>query len=271
MSALTFECKKTLAQRVDLSPLSGQPIRGLSTGEINGIELVSGKNTFRVDELFDVSGNDIENIIIKNSTDKFDYLGRDMQTGTLLIEGNAGAYLGLGLKGGSIKATGNAGIFAACEMHDGFIEINGNADNFLGAGLPGNKRGMQGGTVLVKGNAGDRVGDQMRRGVILVEGNVGDYCGARMIAGTIAVIGTSGDYLGYAMNRGTLLLWQQPTLSATFMDCGLHTSAFLPILFKSWRKYDGKFADPDTEFHRIQRFGGDMAGLGMGEVLVKVQ
>lgn len=271
MSALTFECKKTLTQRVDLSPLSCHRISGLKAEEINAIELVSAKNRVRVDEFFNVSGNDSQNVVFKNSSDKFDYVGRDMESGSVLIEGDAGAYLGQGLKGGSINLKGNAGIFAACEMQDGLIEINGNAGDFVGAALSGNKRGMQGGTVLIKGNAGERLGDQMRRGVILVEGNVGDYCGSRMIAGTIAVIGASGDYLGYSMNRGTLLLWQQPRLSATFMDCGLHTSAFLPILFKSWRKYDGKFSDPDTEFHRIQRFGGDMAGLGMGEVLVKVQ
>lgn len=271
MSALTFECKKTLAQRVDLSPLSCHRIRGLATEEINAIELISGKNRLRVDELFNVSGNNTENVIIRNSTDKFDHVGRDMESGTVSIEGNAGAYLGFGLKSGSITVQGNAGMFAACEMQDGFIEINGNAGDFVGAALPGNKRGMQGGTVLVKGHAGERVGDQMRRGMILIEGNVGDYCGSRMIAGTIAVIGASGNYLGYGMNRGTLLLWQPPKLSATFMDCGLHTSAFLPILFKSWQKFDGKFADPDMEFHRIQRFGGDMAGLGMGEVLVKIQ
>jgi hypothetical protein len=47
---------------------------------------------------------------------------------------------------------------------------------------------MKGGTVLVKGNVGQRAGDHMRRGIMLIEGNAGDYCGSRMVAGTIAVM-----------------------------------------------------------------------------------
>jgi len=58
----------------------------------------------------------------------------------------------------------------------------------LGAALPGNKMGMKGGTILIKGNVGERAGDHMRRGNILIEGNAGDYCGSRMTAGTIAVL-----------------------------------------------------------------------------------
>ena len=34
--------------------------------------------------------------------------------------------------------------------------IAGNAGDFLGAALPGNKMGMKGGTILVKGNVGER-------------------------------------------------------------------------------------------------------------------
>ena len=98
----------------------------------------------------------------------------------------------------------------------------------MGGSLPGNMKGMQGGTVILKGNGGSRLGDNMRRGTILVEGNVADYCGSRMIAGTIAVMGTVGDHVGYGMRRGTLLLWQKPKLSATFADCGFHTVRLLP-------------------------------------------
>jgi|GEM_PF-4563343 len=75
--------------------------------------------------------------------------------------------------------------------------------------VPGNKMGMKGGLILIKGNVGERAGDHMRRGTILIEGNAGDYCGSRMTAGTIAVMGQTGRYAGYAMRRGTLLLWNQ--------------------------------------------------------------
>jgi formylmethanofuran dehydrogenase subunit C len=130
--------------------------------------------------------------------------------------------------------------------------------------------GMKGGIILVKGNAGQRVGDHLRRGLILIEGNAGDYCGSRMTAGTIAVMGNTGRYLGYAMRRGTLLLWNTPQLSASFNDCGAHTLAFLPILFNSFKTLNSKFADAAVGFNRVQRYAGDMAEIGQGEVLVKM-
>ena len=166
--------------------------------------------------------------------------------------------------------SGNAGLYAACEMKKGYLEISGNAGDFLGAALPGNKMGMKGGTILVKGNAGERVGDHMRRGNILIEGNAGDYCGSRMTAGTIAVMGQTGRYLGYAMRRGTLLLWNQPQLLASFNDCGAHTLAFLPILFASFKPLNSRFADASLAFNRVRRYAGDMSEMGRGEVLIRL-
>jgi formylmethanofuran dehydrogenase subunit C len=155
-------------------------------------------------------------------------------------------------------------------MKKGYLEINGNVGDFLGGALPGNKMGMKGGTILIKGNAGDRVGDHMRRGLILIEGNVGEYCGSRMTAGTVAVLGSTGRYLGYAMRRGTLLLWNQPQLMASFNDCGAHTLGFLPLLFVSFKTLNSKFSEVSATFNRVQRYAGDMSEMGRGEVLVKI-
>jgi formylmethanofuran dehydrogenase subunit C len=270
MNALTFTLRRPPQQRVDLALLSCQRIAGLSTAEINAIELQCGKRRLRVDELFELSGSNNREIVFRNSCDKLDRIGHELDGGEITVEGDAGAYCGLGMKSGSIRVRGSAGIFAACEMHDGMLQIEGAAGDFLGGALPGNKRGMQGGMVIVKGSAGDRLGDQMRRGMVLVEGNVGDYCGSRMIAGTIAVMGTTGYSPGYSMNRGTLLLWRTPKLIATFADCGTHTSSsFLPLLFRSWRSLNSRFAEPKAAFSRIHRYQGDLSALGKGEILVK--
>jgi len=268
MSALTFTAKQPTAQRVDMSPLVPHKLAGLSVAEINAIELQNGKRKIRVDDLFDVSGTDTQNIVIKNSFDKLDFIAKELQEGSLTVEGDTGAYLGMSMKNCKLMVNGNVGLYAACEMKSGLLTINGNTGDFLGAALPGNKQGMKGGTIIVKGNVGQRAGDHMRRGLILIEGDAGDYCGSRMIAGTIAVMGTTGTFLGYAMQRGTLLLWQQPSLSATFNDCGSHTLAFLPILFNSFKKFDSKFST--ESFNRVQRYGGDMAEKGQAEVLVKL-
>ena len=270
MSALTFTMKQRLDQRVDMSPLVCQELEGLTPVEIAAIELQNGKRKIRVDELFRVKGSDTQNIVIEGSFAKLDFIGKQLDGGSITIHGDVGAYLGQEMKSGTIKVNGDTGIYAACEMKNGYLEIKGNAGDFLAAALPGNKQGMKGGTVLVKGNVGERAGDHMRRGTLLIEGDAGDYCGSRMVAGTIAVMGQTGRYLGYAMRRGTLLLWNQPQLSATFNDCGSHTLAFLPILFASFKKLNSKFAKESTSFNRVQRYGGDMSEMGRGEVLVKI-
>ncbi len=270
MSALTFTVKQETAQRVDMSPIVCQLLKYMGSKEIRAIELQNGKRKIRVDELFDLSGFDSENIVIKNSFAKLDFIGKELASGKITVQGEAGAYFGMGMKSGVLAAEGNVGLYAACEMQDGLLTINGDAGDFLGAALPGNKQGMKGGTVLVKGNVGQRAGDHMRRGMMLIEGDAGDYCGSRMIAGTIAVMGTTGRFLGYAMQRGTLLLWQSPQLCATFNDCGSHSLAFLPILFASFKQFDSKFAVESVAFNRVRRYGGDMAEKGRAEVLVKL-
>lgn len=270
MSALTLSLKNRPEQRVDMSPLVCQKLAGKAPSEIAAMTLQNGKRRVRVDELFGISGSNVQNIVIKNSFGKLDFIGRELSDGRIVVEGDAGAYLGLGMVGGEIHVSGNAGIFAACEMKKGLVTVDGDVGDFLGAALPGNKMGMKGGTVLVKGNAGERVGDHMRRGYILIEGDAGDYCGSRMTAGTIAVMGQTGRYLGYAMRRGTLLLWNQPQLTASFNDCGSHTLAFLPMLFDSFKALNSKFSDSTLAFNRVQRYGGDMSELGRGEVLVRI-
>ncbi|MDD5113167.1 MAG: formylmethanofuran dehydrogenase subunit C [Methylobacter sp.] len=270
MSALTLTLKHRPDQRVDMSPLVPHLLEGLEPVQIAALELQTGKRKVRVDELFTISGSDIQTIVIKNSFSKLDFIGKELQGGSIKVEGDAGAYLGFGIKSGEIEVDGNSGLYTGCEMKKGFIKITGNAGDFLGGALPGNKMGMKGGTILVKGNVGERAGDHMRRGNILIEGNAGDYCGSRMTAGTIAVMGQTGRFLGYAMRRGTLLLWNQPQLSASFNDCGAHTLAFLPILFASFKKLNSKFADASVAFNRVQRYAGDMSEIGRGEVLVKL-
>lgn len=270
MSTLTLTLKQRPDQRVDMSPLVCNKLKGLTPADIAALELQNGKRKVRVDELFKIKGTDTQDVVIEGGFGKLDFIGKELDGGTITVHGDAGAYLAQGMKAGSVSVTGNAGLYAGCEMKNGMLEIDGDAGDFLGGALPGNKQGMKGGIILVKGNVGERAGDHLRRGVILIEGNAGDYCGSRMVAGTIAVMGQTGRYLGYAMRRGTVLLWNQPQLPATFNDCGSHTLAFLPILFSSFKHLNSKFADASFAFNRVQRYGGDMAETGKGEVLVRL-
>jgi formylmethanofuran dehydrogenase subunit C len=144
-------------------------------------------------------------------------------------------------------------------MKTGSITIEGDAGDFTGAE-------MQGGVLICKGNTGERTGDTMRRGILLIEGNVGDYCAANMRAGTLGVLGNTGARLGYGMKRGTLLLAQTPAEQATWLDCGLHTLPFLNILYQSFQQLDTKFSC--IAQNRVQRWMGDISGMGKAEILV---
>jgi formylmethanofuran dehydrogenase subunit C len=270
MSALTFNLKKTLAHSINCTALTPSNLANKTIAEIAGILLNYGNTQLRVDEVFEISGeasNDsTQNIYVQNSTSELDYLGANMTSGTIIIEGDAGAYLGFGLKNGKIHCKGNAQAFTACNMVSGFLQIDGNTGDFLGGASAGLRKGMRGGTVIIKGNAGDRAGDQMRRGLILIEGNAGDYCASRMIAGTIGVLGNVGEYTGFNMKRGTLLLTKLPKLHATIQDCGTHTLPFLSLMFKSFAQFETQFSNIQTQ--RVQRFVGDAACNGNGEILL---
>jgi formylmethanofuran dehydrogenase subunit C len=149
--------------------------------------------------------------------------------------------------------------FIGHKMSSGSITIEGDCGDFLG-------ENMQYGNIICQGNAGDRVGDGMRRGLILIDGSSGDYCGSRMIAGTIGVYGNTGNYTGFAMKRGTILLNNPANLHATIQDCGMHTLPFLVLLFQSFKPLTTSFNRIKTL--RVQRFAGDLACNGNGEILV---
>jgi formylmethanofuran dehydrogenase subunit C len=145
------------------------------------------------------------------------------------------------------------------KMSRGSITIEADCGDFLGAN-------MQGGTIICHGNAQNRVADQMRRGLVLIDGNVGDYCGSRMVAGTVGVFGNVGKYIGFGMKRGTVLLLKTPELSATIQNCGMHTLPFLALLFQSFKPFITKFNNIRSQ--RVQRYAGDLACDGNGEILV---
>jgi formylmethanofuran dehydrogenase subunit C len=271
MSALTFTLKTPPVQRIDCSALTPDKLAEMSLSDIAAIELQTGNQTVRLDSVFDIDGDDTSDIVFTKSTDKLDFIGHSMTSGRIRVSGNVGGYFGIFMDGGELEVTGDTDVYTACEMKSGQIKVIGNAGDFVGGARPGRKNGMTGGNVIITGDTGDRTGDHMRRGMILIEGNAGDYCASRMVSGTIAVLGDTGAHLGYAMKRGTVLLTKAPSrgISANFNDCGSHTLAFLPLMFASFKKLDSKFAQVDV-FSRVQRYAGDIGGIGMGEILVKI-
>jgi formylmethanofuran dehydrogenase subunit C len=149
-------------------------------------------------------------------------------------------------------------------MSGGRIEIAGDAGGFLGAPLEGEMEGMTGGLLIVRGSAGERAGDRLRRGTIVIEGSAGDFPGSRMIAGTLIVLGECGSLPGYLMRRGTIVLANPPALAPTFVDCGAHDLAFASV-FSGLLRRESRAAARLLSRPLI-RFAGDMAALGKGEI-----
>ncbi|EIJ43681.1 formylmethanofuran dehydrogenase subunit C [Beggiatoa alba B18LD] len=268
MNPLVFTLKTELQQRLDLSPLVPNLLQGKTPDDIKALPLSYGNRHLNVDNVFDMTGEDTQHLIFKADCGKLDHIGAVMQGGTIEIYGSIGAYLGRDMRKGKIEIHGNTDAYTAAGMKGGEIFIHGNAGDYLGSARAGERQGMRGGRVIVTGNAGHRVGDQLRRGMIIIEGDAGDYCASRMVAGTIAIFGQVGSYLGYGMQRGTVILSRPPAhLLATFNDCGQHELLFLRLLEKSLQYPNSRI--PRALFSApVQRFAGDLATIGKGEILV---
>ena len=98
----------------------------------------------------------------------------------------------------------------------------------------------------------------------------GDNVWRSLDGGTIGVHGKVGRYAGFGMKRGTILLSKQDnlhaTLHATMQDCGAHNLPFLKLLFNAIKPLKSKFSALDSI--RVQRYGGDIANDGTGEILM---
>ncbi len=269
MSALTLTLKQRPARPLDLAPITPDKLQGRPVEEIKDLRLACGKEQLPVEQFFDVSGDDPDQVVIRRSHTHLVGIGRGMQSGSIDVQGDAGDGLGHTMSGGTLRVRGNAGHGTGCGMRGGLIEIGGNAGAFLGAGEAGNQEGMSEGVILIAGNCGDRIGDQMRRGMIVVQGDAGDYPGSRMKGGTIVVLGRCGRYPGLNMRRGTLVLAKSPKqVSASFNSSGVVKMEFLRVLFRELAGRHRSLAFLRGCGPEAERWMGDLANGGRGELLV---
>ncbi|MGQ0657757.1 MAG: formylmethanofuran dehydrogenase subunit C [Chromatiales bacterium] len=266
---LTLTLRSRPQQPVDLAPVIPDRLQGMTMAAIRAMKLDAGKARMTVDELFRVSGKDPAHVVIHKSCNRLYNVGASMMSGTIEVHGPVGDYLGTGMRGGKIVVRGHAGASAGTGMRGGLIEIRGNAGDRVGAARAGDTHGMNDGTILVIGNAGARLGDRMRRGAIIVKGDAGDYCGARMSGGTVLVLGAVGKFTGLGMHRGTIVLGRRPKeRHACFNKCGTLKMQFLRILFRHLARSHRTLAGLKRHGPLCDRYSGDMAAGGKGEIMV---
>lgn len=266
MSALRFQLREPPPQRLDCSALTPDRLRGVSLAEIARLPLQTTRETVTAGDLFTIAGDDAETVVIAGGSALMDEIGAGMTAGSITIEGEVGIRAGHGMRGGRLRITGDAGPYAATGLLGGEIEIGGDAGDFLGAPGAGEPAGMAGGVVVVRGSAGARAADRLRRGVIVIEGDSGDTPASRMLAGTLVICGRAGAAPGYLMRRGTMFA-QHATPLATFLATGSVDHVFRALLARALAPLSAKAATL-IGGTALARFGGDLAGLGKGELLI---
>lgn len=264
MSGFRLTVRQLPPGRLDMSGITPARLAGLSSAEVERLELAGG---ILMQEVFSVAGSAGSTLTISGETNRLDFLGQGLAEGTLVVEGEAGAYAGQGMRGGRLDIHGNAGPFAASGMAGGLIAISGNAGDNLGGARPGEKFGQSGGVVHVGGNIGARAGDRMRRGTIVAAGGIGAAAGSRMMGGTIIASKGFGYGPGTLMRRGTLIGPSAEHILPTFADCGRHQLTILAILARYLGEALGSLA-PKPIAGPVRRLAGDMATIGKGELLL---
>jgi formylmethanofuran dehydrogenase subunit C len=258
-----------LTEPVDLSALRLPPAEADPAAALARTRIRLGGRGVEAGELFEISGSDPEQLAIHTDGARIHGIGTGLAGGTLTVHGDAGNHLAHGMTAGTVRVTGACGDFAASALAGGLVDVQGDAGASLAGAIPGEMSGARGGTVVVRGSAGDRVCDRMRRGLVLVGNDAGDYAASRLRAGTLIVLGRLGAEPGFGMKRGTVILSEAPaTLPATFNPSGQHELLYLRLLADHVENELGPGGFPLMDLDRVQRWVGDRAHDGRGEVLV---
>jgi formylmethanofuran dehydrogenase subunit C len=263
---LTLRLRAEPDQRLDCAPLTPQRLVGLSALEIARIPLNTTRDKLSAGDVFRIRAGDPGAIRFEGGSERLDNVGEGLASGSVELEGPVGKAAGRNMSGGRLTIVGSAGPFAGSGLSGGVIDVGGDADDFLGAPFPGEMQGVRGGLILVRGRAGNRAGDRMRRGIIVIEKSAGDYAASRMIAGSLIVLGATGRMPAYLMRRGTLFLGEAAALLPTFLPCGAFDFGFTRVLADRLRPESARAAR--LLRRSFERYAGDMAVLGKGEVLV---
>jgi formylmethanofuran dehydrogenase subunit C len=271
--ALTLRWRSSTTLPVDGSPLQPETFRERTSADAARVTLRVGNATAEVGDLFEVEGDAADgSLVVEGDLTHVDKLGRGMAAGSLKIRGDVGPRLGAEMAGGLLDLDGSCGDWAGAEMRGGVLKIRGDAGNALGAAYPGSRRGMREGLILVGGSAGDDVGLLMRRGVIAVKGAVGACLGRSMIAGTIYACGAVGKTPGLGMKRGSLVLAglgddAEARLAPTF-PFAVRLPVRVLSIYAKWLQGHGFVVPPSVSSAEVDRYNGDLAVGGQGEILV---
>ena len=202
MKPLILTCKIKGKQRLDMSWLSN--IQASKLSDIKNILISYGSKQYKLSTLFDVSGDNFEDIVIKNSHVHLDNIGSRLKDKKITVNGNVGYGLAKGMISGEIVVNGNTGRNACSGMKGGSVSILGNADDGLCSLPTSMNEGLVDGFIYVRKNVGDNSIIRMRRGNIIIGGNIGSGACLELISGSIIILGKIGKNFCHNARRGTI-------------------------------------------------------------------
>ena len=272
MTQVRLTLKQAPALRVDMRGVTPAALAGLAQAQIEQVSVTHGMQTLALAEFFTVrcgSGApsaDAE-LMFEGDLSRFDRIGWQLAGGRIEVAGSVGDYVGACMSSGEVHVQGHAGMLAACEMAGGTLTIAGDVGDHAASSLPGSMDGMRGGTLIVRGRAGDRFADRMRRGSALVFGDAGDFLASRLVAGTIAVGGRAGAHVGYGMRRGSVVFaGSAPRVAPTFVPALADAAVAWQLLARDLARHGGPFEGLPAR--RIVRHLGDLSADGRGELML---
>jgi len=271
MTRVRLTLKQAPPLRVDLRGVTPAALAGLAAAQIEKLTVTHGTQTLALAEFFavaaDGAGDAEPELLLEGDLARVDRIGWQLASGRIVVAGSAGDHAGGCMSGGELHVHGSAGLLVGCEMAGGLLQVDGDVGDHAASTLPGSMDGMRGGTLIVRGRAGDRFADRMRRGSALVFGDVGDFLASRLVAGTIAIGGRAGAHVGYGMRRGSLVFaGPAPGVPSTFVPALGGVPVAWQLIARDLARHGGPFAD--LAARRVVRHLGDLAADGRGELLL---
>jgi len=242
----------SLAERPDhvlvADCIAADRFAGLDANTIAALPVVHGGRPGTLGEFFKVRGGRSSVVRIEGDVPLMEGIGAGMAGGELTIVGSVGRDLGLAMSGGRIDVRGNAGANT-------------------GGAPAGAARGMTGGEIIVRGSVGDDAGARMRRGLLVVTGDGGQGTGKGMIAGTVVVFGKAGPGAGRFLKRGSIVALGEVERPATFGYACTYRPPHVALLLRYLRSRCRVEVAEGQISGRYERYSGDLAELGKGELL----
>lgn len=212
MKTVTITMKNIPELYLEGDMITPDQFAGKKKDEIAELRVYEGRETYKLGDYFDVSGDAGETaadtrILVTGDCSKVKYIGMNMTAGEVVVESSCDMYTGGWMKGGKLIVKGNVDSFSGLGMEGGEFVVEGDGGNFIGASYRGDWRGMQGGVLRVKGNVGSDIGTFMNGGTLIVEGDADVHIGTHQEGGTIIIKGNANRRIGGQMVKGTIYVY----------------------------------------------------------------